>query len=483
MLPPPTLYDPADDQETPLLGERTGTVVLFLTGDADRRWAGRAAMALCTAWARGGRRIVLADLDVESPLLHELAGVENLEGFVDVFLYGASIARSARPVEGRAFFLIPAGTYTPDARAIYRHPRWPKLVAGFRDAGASLVLFGSADSVDLGALSEWISYAILLGAPADAESVERLAAAEVEIRALIVQPGVESSGRVTSPPPVFAPPPAEAPAPPPPAAPTPAPTTEPEPVRRGPDAALSLPPAPVRERRRTRGLAGLLWFLLALAVMAAAGYIVTILRPDLVRWPALGGASADTAPAVIPPATARPAPTPAGEPLPYSVQVIAFQSFDAARERLLAQRESLEDVPVLIAPEEIQGIRYYKILAGALEDTAAARALRERLVEVGAVEEEDAAGAWTLIQETPLAFDLGEYATRDSATSAGDSLLALNIPAYSLPLAYSDGTRRWRVYGGAYRDTASAAAMGELLSSAGLTPRLVARTGSAAAVE
>src|SRR5688500_7066668 len=114
VLPPPTLYDPADDKETPPGTDPAGAGVLLLVGDAEASWPAATALERTSAWSRGGRRIVLADLHLENPFLHEAIGDENLEGLVDVFLYGVSITRSARPVPGRGFHLLPAGTYTSD---------------------------------------------------------------------------------------------------------------------------------------------------------------------------------------------------------------------------------------------------------------------------------------------------------------------------------------------------------------------------------
>ena len=137
--------------------------------------------------------------------------------------------------------------------------------------------------------------------------------------------------------------------------------------------------------------------------------------------------------------------------------------------------------PVFISPEEIGGIVYYRILAGALPDTAAARQLRDSLVAEGVGNEQDAAGALSLIQSAPLAFQLAEYPSQDAAAAAADALQARNIPAYALPVPYSDSSYRWQLYAGAYRDTASSAPLRALLTSAGLTPALVARSGQARA--
>jgi hypothetical protein len=481
-LPQPTVYDPSADLTVPsrLAGmEPMGTVVLLLVGRAERRWAAQAAVELCTAWAHGGNRIVLADLQLEDPVLHERIESDNLEGVADIFLYGASLARIARPVRGRGFFLIPAGTYAPDPGAIHRHPRWPKLVAGFRDADASLLLFAPAQGTDLDALAEWVTEVVLLGEPPSAAALEPLTRRGIPVRALVVGP-------------TAAPPPADPPAGRREAAAAPAasaPAAAPPPVERAKaplapvadrELELELPPPPVRERRPHRGALGFLWLLLLVGLLAAAGFAASRYRPDLFPWAAPRQAPAGQDTLALAPAARRGEPSAAGQPLPYSVQVKSFTSLTAARDQAELDRFRLRGAPFYVVPEEIQGILYYRILAGLAPDTAAATRLRDRLVQVGAVDPEDAAGTWSLIQHTPLAFDLGVYPSAAAAGVAADSLLEASIPSYVVEMPYSDGSLRWQLYGGAYRDSASAERLRQALAAAGSGARLVARAGAPA---
>lgn len=466
-LPPATIYDPADDESTPFGAEPTGTVVLLLASATDREWAARTAVQLSTEWSRNGRRIVLADLHLEDPLLHDAVGAENLEGIVDVFLYGASIARSARPVRGRGFYLIPAGTYTSDVGALYRHPRWPKLVAGFRDAGASLVLFAPVQTVDAQAAAAWVDQVILLGDPPASGALAAFRAGGAELRGLIVPPERDAAPRAPLPSPAA------------PLSPESAPALEAQPASRD-SATLHLPPPPTRpEKRSQRAVLVAMMVVLAVAVVALVGFLIASRRPDLLPWAGVA------APAVIDStrtaAAARSAPRALGEPLPYSVQVVAYQSMDPARQQLQSLASRFDDVLFFISPEDENGVVYYKILAGALRDTAAAHQLRDRLTSAGVIEREDAIGDWALIRSVPMAFALRELPTRDAARAAADSMLAGSLPAYALPVPYSDSTRRWQVYGGAYADSTGAEGMRRLLASAGLEARLTPRRGAAEA--
>lgn len=455
-LPRPIVVDPsAADAVVPEI-EPMGPVVLLLVAGDHLAWAAEVAVALSTAWARNGRRIVLADLHLETPVLHEQVGLTNLEGMVDIFLYGASIARSARPVRGRSFYLISAGTYEPDAEAIYLHPRWPKLVAGFRDADASLVLFAPAEGADLEALSRWVDRVVLLGPPRSATLLAPLVEQGVAVDALLVPPAAE----VALPPEVPA---AEH-------------TWEAPPPRFDEDRELLLPPPPDRSepRRRRRMWPLLIGLLIGMGLLGWLGYVMAGNQPGLFGS-LVGPGGADTASSRVR-ATPR-TPGRAGEPLPFSVQVKAFSSFPAARQELGAQQGRFAAVPFFISPEEVQGVLYFKILAGLALDTAEANRLQGFLIDSGAINPEDAIGAWSLIRPTPFSFDLGEFRSAEEASARADSLLAHEIPTYTVQMPYSDGSRRWQLYGGAYPDSASADAMRQRLRSAGVQPRLVLRLG------
>jgi hypothetical protein len=461
-LPAPTPFDPEHDP-TNLPVQPTGAVVLLLAGDPSARWAAESALELCSAWARSGRRIVLADLHFENPVLHELIGEENLEGVVDVFFYGASVSRSARPVPGRGFYLIPAGTYPPDEDAVYRHPRWSKLVAGFRDSSASLVLFAPAEA-EVAALAEWISDVYLLGGEDDL--ARALSESGVPVRAHLVPPDRRTSRTPTGAA----------------AATTTGRTSPPPHPEEDPD--LHLPPPPVRAHGGGRSINVALWLALTIIVLMAIGSVVGRLRPDLLPW--LGGDSPAAEPAeqsrAVPPADPlQMEPVAEGEPLPYSVQLSAFNSLSAAVQRLYAARDALPETPLFVSPEEIDGIVYYRVLAGALADTSAARRLSDDLLDRGLVTPQDAAGSMTLIQNAPLAFGLSAYADQQAARTAVDSLLDRNIPAYAVAVPQPGRTTRWQLYAGAYRDSSAAEVMRTLLASAGVSPPLVTRSGIPAA--
>jgi hypothetical protein len=452
-LPDPIVHTRGDAVSIPI---ESGSAVLLLVGHVDRTWAAQAAIDLCTEWAADGRRVVLADMHLENPLLHDLLDVENSEGVVDIFLYGASIARSARPVEGRGFYLITAGTYEVDIESIYRHPRWAKLTSGFRDANASLVLFAPIATVDLDAIAPWLGQVVLLGAPATGVLPRELESGSPPVSRLLVPPGYQVPER--------------------------------EMVGAGvaagglaeeQDGELFLPPVQERSAAPSRrGATVVITILVLIALLAAAGFALARYRPDLVPWLAASGSGEGGA--ATSQATAGPAARRAGETVPFAVLVKSYASLGAAQQQVEVEQRRFSDTPFYISPEDDSGILYYKVYAGLLRDTASAERLRERLLQSGSVDSDDTLGALSLIHRAHLSFDLGEFDSRDSATAVRDSLSTREIPSYAVPMPYEDGTRRWQLYGGAYRDSATADAMRRRLTGAGIDPRLVLRVGEPA---
>jgi hypothetical protein len=520
-LPPATFFDPAFERIPAAAawdGSYAGPVLLLFDPRVDRAWVADAAIALATAWTQAGRRAVLADLSLDDPLLHERIGMANLDGVVDIFLYGASLARSARPVPGRGFYLISGGTYTDEAGAILRHPRWEKIVSGFREAQASLLLFAPADAEGLGELARWAADAIVFGPPSAAGVFQRGLAAEVTVRAWLSPPGSEGGAPAEAHPHAAAPQerfPEPEPGPPVWAAPAGSREVEVAPLRPAPaagefptfDELMASTPAEVpvpdpaweqatmpprfggRRRARkegggegkaaaTRGSPVRMLVLLLLLLLAAGAYFVYTYRPGLLG---LGGGDGRSAPPAASEAAARPAaaPTERGVPLPYAVSTLNFETPAAARNAVRAKSARFPDVPFYVVPELNQGKLYYKVFAGMLADTVQAAAVRERLVAAGEADTAGVIGPSQLIQPRPWAYDLGTFDTDSAATVHADTLAQQNVPTYVVPLPFSDGRERYRVYGGAFADSLAAQPMRRMLDVAHATGSLVRRSGRA----
>ncbi|HET9949701.1 MAG TPA: hypothetical protein VFQ22_12325 [Longimicrobiales bacterium] len=104
-------------------------------------WAPAAALDLARVWSGAGEKVILADGGLHYPSLHTLAAVQNDEGLSDAALFGVSIGRVAKPVDGGAFFLIPAGTAVADANSVPGSRRWGRLLEGCQEAGVKLLVY------------------------------------------------------------------------------------------------------------------------------------------------------------------------------------------------------------------------------------------------------------------------------------------------------------------------------------------------------
>jgi len=100
------------------------------------------SMALGVARAQGlRRRVAVADLIGESPAIEALLTGDDPHGISDSFLYGVSLNKIARPIQGAEnVFLMPSGTEAVAHDAVYANERWRRLSAGFHQVGALLVV-------------------------------------------------------------------------------------------------------------------------------------------------------------------------------------------------------------------------------------------------------------------------------------------------------------------------------------------------------
>jgi hypothetical protein len=123
-------------------------------------WAEKAALELAKAWTEVGRKVMLVDGSLQRPSLHAVSGVPNGEGLSDATLFGASVERVAQPVEGEAYFVIPAGTAVADTNAVVRSRRWDQIARSSVEAGVTLGVFlrdgESGTAAFLGSASEII---------------------------------------------------------------------------------------------------------------------------------------------------------------------------------------------------------------------------------------------------------------------------------------------------------------------------------------
>lgn len=124
-------------------GAGAGRIVAVVASESavEAGWAGGATLDLARSWSGEGEKVVVVDGALHYPTLHTDAQTENFEGLSDAALFGLSVGRVARPVDGGAFFLITAGTAVADANAVAGSARWGTLLGGFQEAGVTLLLY------------------------------------------------------------------------------------------------------------------------------------------------------------------------------------------------------------------------------------------------------------------------------------------------------------------------------------------------------
>lgn len=439
-------FDPGSSELPPGLGpvlaDPDTPILLLVAAEADDG-AARLAIGLAESRAREGRETVLADADLDAPRLHRLLDVSNLEGLVDVFLFGASLPRvSVRP-QTHSFEFAPAGAYAPDPAEVLQSARWDRIAEDVAAADAVLFVFVPAAAAGVRELSRRVGSAVVLG---DDRSAERAAARldpscriiavvqrpdRIAPEKLAAQAGPASAGAAT--------------------------------IFDGPELTE---PVVIRAQKRERRTSPLLPVLLVL-MFAAAGWL---------GYQEFFAARSGDRVAMDPVAAADVAP-PRGAlmetPLPFSVAVEVHQDLAAATDRVRRLSEAEPGVSFQLAPVSVNGVLYYRLLAGSLPDREAGEALMQRLVDAG---HKSGMDDWA-VRPTTHAFDLGEYETETAARARVDALATDGIPAYSVPQRYETGQLEYRVYGGAYVNEAEAAVMEQLLENAGEEVRLVERTG------
>ncbi|MDX1568525.1 MAG: hypothetical protein R3223_12035, partial [Longimicrobiales bacterium] len=131
----------------------------------DRAWAGGTVAEIAREWAGSVERLLLMDLDLQGPGIHDAVEAEPAEGATDVLLFGASISRVTQPVEEGRFHFSPAGTPVADPRVILSNNRWERVLQGCRDAGISLVVHLPLDQPGAESLLSRADRIIRLGRP------------------------------------------------------------------------------------------------------------------------------------------------------------------------------------------------------------------------------------------------------------------------------------------------------------------------------
>ena len=418
----PVAWEDAGRQIAALLGSYSALVVT----SGDPIAAAHVTLGIARAEA-SRRRVVIADLVGDLAPLTALLADDDIHGISDTILYGASVNKVARPVEGIPnLFVVPSGTEQVDTEEIFGSQRWRRLAAGFAGSGELLLLVARSNSTGLAALIDQVDGAI--------------AVRDADIPAA---PAALILARVPS-----------------------------------PTRTLKVPflrdieIAPLRFRRR---IAALLAVPALLAAAIAAGLFFRA-RPG----------SDQPTPRIAPPVAARVAPPPRDTvlvPPPvnvadsaaaslFAVELLVANTPEGANFVLRKDRASLPAAtvaPVFIGPERAT---WYKVVAGAYTRRSEADSLL-RALRSGKILK-DSAGS---IVRVPLALLVDSVESQGGITDA----VAASVGKYTdkglavYPLIQNDGGAR--LYAGAFERPNDAAELIRTLQGAGLQPVLVYRTG------
>lgn len=227
------------------------------------------------------------------------------------------------------------------------------------------------------------------------------------------------------------------------------------PVRRGTYRGLAR-----LERRRKRAafvrqfLAGLLTILIVGGGGVAAAYyglvnIPGITPPERVR-------------SYVPAPVALPGPVPQSEIMSHVLFIDSWRTVETPMTTADALRSRLPNLLFFVAPIEVAGARQYALYVGPAYNALEANALKD---PVAFVMDRLDPNDWS-VRNAPYAFYFGEYDSATNAEGRVQALAGISIPAYSLEVAYSDGTTAVRVYGGAFADEFQAVEMGRMISDA-----------------
>jgi cell division septation protein DedD len=160
-------------------------------------------------------------------------------------------------------------------------------------------------------------------------------------------------------------------------------------------------------------------------------------------------------------------------PQAYSLSLAAFEDASAAALRAETLTGRRGDVLFTTVPVLVSGRVFHRILAGPATDSAAAEDLRRSL---GESLSEQNSSVW-IVRATPLAFALGDYESREEAERRAEEIPVALLTPYVFEVGLTERPS-FRVYAGAYADSAEASVAHSRLVEAGEEmPQLVRRVG------
>ena len=148
-------------------GMRLGSTIddanlVLVLGEEPRRTA-LVALGVARAQAQR-RRVALGDLLGDAEPIQQLLNTDDPHGLADSFVYGVSLNKIARAVPQYGdLYVLPSGSEVPEYEEIFTNARWRRLIAGFRETGALLVIAAPADASHVADVVQLGDGAILVG--------------------------------------------------------------------------------------------------------------------------------------------------------------------------------------------------------------------------------------------------------------------------------------------------------------------------------
>lgn len=475
-----TPFDPGDAPELPVSEDGSGRVVAVIASVelVGVGWAVSVATELARVWAGQRPGVVLVDTDLARPRLHHAVRVDNSVGLAEVLRGEAPVGSATRVVDEDHLFCVPAGNAPEDPVQGFDPVRWSRLCDAFSGAGVTVVAYVPASATwirdvldtatDVVELTEqhrsldWpreeappvravLGPMPLLRPPSDPTGKSRAVSApllgfdvdhdekEDEDLGEELDPSTDerSDGGGVS---VSA-------------------------VTAGLPARVRRTPA---RREHSRAPVTVLALILILALGAWAAIQLGTRAPTS---PAEAvGSSAAAAPDVVVPATVTPRPVPPNAD--FSVAVASYANADRAEERRARLAGVVPAIPWFVAPVELDGTAYHRVMGGLVADSSAALALGAELAREGT----GGIGEW-IARRTGWVLDFGEQEDRAKAEQELQRIRSEGIPAQLAEIRFTDQTVRYRIYAGGYRDAAEASYLVGLAEAAGLSARPVRRMG------
>jgi len=425
------------------------------------------SVAIGVARAHGQRRrVAIADLIGESPAIESQLTGDDPHGIADSFLYGVSLNKIARPMQGTDnVFLMPSGTEPVDHQEVYGNDRWRRLAAGFHQVGALLIVVARPQVPGFADLCGYIGSLMPVGDTA-----------------FPTPPGIPLIAAPAAPPPPPAPAAEEASAP---------------PKRESKARAREAAQKNEESRTRTRWVLLILLAALAVAVGALWPQIAQRLPAPLSSLLQREQPAADSAAVVVPPTPMDTMPkvdslrsdsaaadstrqdstaadAAASPPLPVANPTDSASAsryavyFATANTRSGAMPDpkvrALE--AVALSPVMEGNEQWYRVTVGAATSRADAEALLSRL------RTDKVIGSGSIVS-VPFAFRVESKVTTNLVPTRLAALATRGIIAYAL--RQEDGSAT--IYTGAFESPLQATALADSLRAAGVAPVLVYRTG------